>query len=47
MTDPIHNGNGGYSSAPVSPGNGNVNVNANGGGHARQQMAETTPEQQV
>lgn len=44
MTDPIHYGNGNYSStSPVSPGNENVN----GTGHARHPMAETSPEQQV
>ena len=44
MTDPIHYGNVNYSAtSPDSPGDGLVN----GAGHARQQMAETSPEQQV
>lgn len=44
MTDPIHNNNVNYSTAtPPSPPGGNVN----GAGYANQQMAESTPEQQV
>lgn len=42
-TDPIHHGNGNYTSPSPSNGNGNVN----GIGYERPPTAETAPEHQV